>query len=123
MDGEGKTGMMVASFNRWYLHAKRMLQSFFMTTDNGEAQLEFDLRKTPAANILSISICTLALITGLRRYGGCLMGRVPGLTRYEKDTPCSGLNPFYHARTGAHTWTTHQLNYRNRALPNRGGEH
>ena len=49
-----------------------------MTTTNGEAQLEFDLRETPAANNLSILISTFAVITGLRRYGRCLMGRVPG---------------------------------------------
>ena len=49
-----------------------------MTTTNGEAQLEFDLRKTPSANKLSILIWTFALITGLRLCRRCLIGRVPG---------------------------------------------
>ena len=57
---------------------------FRLTSTNGEAQLEFDLRKIPAANNLSFWICTFALITRLRRHGRCLMGRVPGCNSIRK---------------------------------------
>ena len=77
-----------------------MLPSFCTTTTKGEAQLVFDLRRTPAANGLSTYICSFTLMAGLRRHGRCLIGRVPGFNSIRgEEVPCSDPYRFCRART------------------------